>query len=37
MSITQPLIGIDIGTTGTRCMIFDTKGRCIANASREPV
>jgi xylulokinase len=35
MSVTQLLIGIDIGTTGTRCMIFDTKGYCLASAYRE--
>ena len=26
------LAGIDIGTTGSRCMIFDLTGRCVASA-----
>ncbi len=26
------LAGIDIGTTGSRCMIFDLTGRCLASA-----
>jgi xylulokinase len=29
------LVGIDIGTTGSRCMIFDMNGQCVASAYRE--
>jgi len=29
------LVGIDLGTTGTRCMIFDTDGRCVSSAYAE--
>ena len=29
------LVGIDLGTTGTRCMIFDTSGRCVSSAYAE--
>jgi xylulokinase len=29
------LVGIDLGTTGTRCMIFDTNGRCVSSVYAE--
>lgn len=29
------LVGIDVGTTGSRCMIFDMNGHCVASAYRE--
>lgn len=35
MGSTALLVGIDIGTTGARCMIFDTVGRCVSSAYRE--
>jgi xylulokinase len=35
MATAQLVAGIDIGTTGARCMIFDTAGRCVAQAYDE--
>ena len=35
MSSDVLLVGIDLGTTGSRCMIFDAHGRCVASAYRE--
>jgi xylulokinase len=29
------LVGIDIGTTGSRCMVFDASGACVASAHEE--
>ena len=29
------LVGIDVGTTGSRCMIFEMNGQCVASAYRE--
>ena len=29
------LAGIDVGTTGTRCIIFDLEGKVVAGAYRE--
>jgi xylulokinase len=35
MSSDPLLVGIDLGTTGSRCMIFDLRGQCVASAYRE--
>ncbi len=35
MSSDPLLVGIDLGTTGSRCMIFDVRGQCVASAYRE--